>query len=71
MNQTKQGFTLIELVLVMGIVASLSVVWGGNHFCTTRELREDAAKSTTARLDGDSVILHCGEKNDLKMIFLH
>jgi len=46
-------------------------LWGGSHFCTTMELREEAAKSTTARLDGDSVILHCGEKNDLKMIFLH
>lgn len=45
--------------------------WGGNHFCTDRRRYEFIVKSTTTRPVGDLRILHCAEKNDLKMIFLH
>lgn len=46
------------------------VLWGGNHFCTDRRRYEFIVKSTMARPAGNLGILHCAEKNDLKMIFL-
>lgn len=45
-------------------------VWGGNYFCTDRRCYKLIVKSTTTRPMGDLGILHCAEKNDLKMIFL-
>lgn len=46
------------------------MVWGGNYFCTDRRCYKLIVKSTTTRPMGDLGILHCAEKNDLKMIFL-
>lgn len=48
----------------------LPVMWGGNYFCTDRRCYKLIVKSTTTRPMGDLGILHCAEKNDLKMIFL-
>lgn len=45
-------------------------LWGGNYFCTDRRCYKLIVKSTTTRPMGDLGILHCAEKNDLKMIFL-
>lgn len=44
-------------------------LWGGNYFCTDRRCYKLIVKSTTTRPMGDLGILHCAEKNDLKMIF--
>ncbi|EHQ5389712.1 hypothetical protein KQS16_002644 [Salmonella enterica] len=48
----------------------LANLWGGNYFCTDRRCYKLIVKSTTTRPMGDLGILHCAEKNDLKMIFL-
>lgn len=62
----EEDVEIIELTLP----AVLCVMWGGNYFCTDRRCYKLIVKSTTTRPMGDLGILHCAEKNDLKMIFL-
>ncbi|ENV3455928.1 tyrosine-type recombinase/integrase [Salmonella enterica] len=61
------GFRASEL---LGLRLSDIDLWGGNYFCTDRRCYKLIVKSTTTRPMGDLGILHCAEKNDLKMIFL-
>lgn len=59
-----------RLKAVFALGAGVDAMWGGNYFCTDRRCYKLIVKSTTTRPMGDLGILHCAEKNDLKMIFL-